>query len=281
MGTISANGRSARLSASAATAMAAGAAAALAAGCALLAWRFLPGLVVPLLLAAPPAVAAAAWLAAREAIRAALRPAVQALDRIDRQDFANANLPAGEAATEELLRALARCGEALAARQATARAHAVVAKLMGAGVGRLAMGDCDARIEVELPPPYDGFGRDFNAAAAALAAKRREAADLRGRVEGHAAALAEAAARLGTRAERLAMRIDTDLRIIDALARREPAEALAIARHTMEGVGVASRRNREAAETLLALGRALREAAPPAGAAAPSAPPQPDAGLAA
>ncbi|MBE0695158.1 MAG: hypothetical protein IH590_18930, partial [Aquamicrobium sp.] len=73
---------------------------------------------------------------------------------------------------------------------------------------------------------------------------------------------AEAAGRLGRRAEKLAMRIETDLRIIDALAKRDPAEALAIARHTMEGVGVAARRNIEAAEGFSAIGLTLlREAA--------------------
>lgn len=283
MATISGNGRTGRLSASAATAVAAGVTAALVSCCALLAWHVRPALAVPLLILAPLPIAAVTWLAAREAIRSALKPAVQALDRLDRQDFANANTPSGDGATAELAQALERCREALAARQATARAHAAVAKLMGAGIGRLAHGDYTARIETALPAPYDTFLRDFNATAAALAAMTGEAKGMRGHLDGHAAALAEAAGRLGTRAERLLMRIETDLRIVDALAARDPAEALSIARHTMEGVGVASRRNMEAAEGFSALGQTLlREAAGlarPAGAA--PATPRPDADIAA
>lgn len=257
-----ANGRPGRLSPSAATAVAAGVAAAFVSCCALLLLHLQPALAVPLLILSPLPVAAVAWLAAREAIRAALKPAIHALDRLDRQDFANVNMPAGGDETAELARALERCREALASRQAAARAHAVVARLMGAGIGRLAQGDYTARIEIRLPAPYDAFGRDFNAAMETLAAAAKEAAGMRARLDGHAAGIAEAAGRLGRRAEKLAMRIETDLRIIDALAKRDPAEALAIARHTMEGVGVAARRNIEAAEGFSAIGLTLlREAA--------------------
>src|SRR5690554_3089655 len=102
MATISGYGRTGRLSASAATAVAAGVTAAFVSCGALLAAHFQPALAVPLLIVAPLPVAAVTWLAAREAIRAALKPAIHALDRLDRQDFANANMPDGGDETAEL-----------------------------------------------------------------------------------------------------------------------------------------------------------------------------------
>lgn len=267
MGTITGNGRQRRLSPSAVTAVAAGGAATFASCCALLALYAQPALAVPALVLSPLPVAAAAWFAAREALRRALKPAVHALDRLDRQDFANANMPDTGDETAELARALERCREALAARQAAARAHGVVARLMGAGIGRLARGDHAARIDVDLPAPYDAFGRDFNAAAEALAAAAGKTDRMQARLDALAAEITEAAGRLGRRAEKLALRVETDLRIIDALAPRDPVEALALTRNTMEGVGVASRRNMEAAEGFGALAQALlRDAVEPSAA---------------
>lgn len=277
MGSKAGNGRRGRLSPAAATAVAAGAAGTAVSCCALLLWSLQPSLAAPFLIASPVVVALAAWLGARRAIRAALRPATEALDRLAAQDFATGDAAGGDAGTAELMRALERCRAALAARHKAARAHAAVARLMGAGVGRLAWGDCAARIAVDLPEPYEAFGRDFNAAAQRLEASLGDLAALRARLGGHAAGLDEAAARLGRRAGKLAARIETDLRIIEALAGRDPAEALRIARHTMEGVGVAARRNAEAADGFAELGRLLRqEADAPAtpagnGAAAPDA----------
>ena len=91
----------------------------------------------------------------------------------------------------------------------------------------------------------------LEAEAAALAALREAIAQ-------QAGALEEAAARLGRRAEKLGLRVETDLRIIDVLGKRDAAEALGIARHTMEGVGVAARRNVEAAAGFARLAEALR-----------------------
>lgn len=150
-------------------------------------------------------------------------------------------------------------GAALAAAQETMRAHAAVARLMAAGMRRLAQADTAARIAVDLPAPYAAFGPDFNAAAQELATALAENAALRSRLGGHAGQVEEAAERLGARAGRLASRIETELRIIDALAGHDPAEALRIARHIMEGAGVAARRNMAAADDFTAMARQLRQ----------------------
>lgn len=271
MGTKAAGERHGQLTPSAAVAVAAGAAGAVLSCCVFLLWRFQPALAVPLLILSPLPVAAAAWLVARRAIAKALRPAVTALERFSQQDFtADADLgPAGE--TAELARALARCRTELATRHATTRAHAAVARLMGAGIGRLAQADYAARIDAALPAPYDAFAGDFNAAMERLAATAAESDALRAGIGERADALDEAARRLGRRAEKLASRIEADLRIIAALSRRDAQDALEIARHTMEGVGVAARRNVEAAEAFAELARTLRDAAgPPAMAASPA-----------
>lgn len=255
------NGQRGRLSPAVATGAAAGAAGAALCCCALLLWRLEPALAAFAFAVSPALVALAAWLAARRAIRAALKPAAEALDRLAAQDFATEAATGAGAGTAEMTQALERCRTALATRHKAARAHAAVARLMGAGVGRLAQGDCATRIAIDLPEPYAAFGRDFNAAAERLQAALADAAALRGRLGGHAAGLDEAAARLGRRAGKLAARIETDLRTIEALAERDPAEALRIARHTMEGAGVAARRNAEAADGFAGLGRLLRQEA--------------------
>ena len=275
MGSKAGNRRRGRLSPAAATAVAAGAAATAVSCCALVLWRLAPSFAAPLLVVSPAFVALAAWFAARRAVHAALKPAAEALDRLAAQDFASAPTVAADFETAGLEEALERCRGSLSAHHEAVRAHAAVARLMGAGVGRLARGDGAVRVSVDLPEPYGGFGRDFNAAAERLGAALADLDALRARLGGHAAVLDEAAARLGKRADSLAARIETDLRIIDALARHDPAEALRIARHTMQGVGVAARRNAEAAAEFAGVGRLIgEEAATPAAPAAddPAAP---------
>lgn len=258
MGTTSAQGRDKRLTPGLAVAAAAGAAALLAACGGLLLWRLQPSLLTPFLLLSPLLVAASAWLAARHAIRAALAPSVAMAERLAALDFSQDDVAIEQGETRALVAALTRARAGLAARDKTARAHAAVAKLMGAGIGRLAQGDFSARISVDLPAPYDAFGRDFNAAMERLETEASALTALREATAQHAGALEEAAARLGRRAEKLGARVETDLRIIDVLGKRDAAEALAIARHTMEGVGVAARRNAEAAGEFARLAEALR-----------------------
>ncbi|MCO5146415.1 MAG: hypothetical protein M9895_09600 [Aquamicrobium sp.] len=258
MGTTSAQGRDKRLTPGLAVAAAAGAAALLASCGGLLLWRVQSSLLVPVLLLSPLVVAASAWLAARHAIRATLSPAIAMAERLAALDFSEDSKVEEYTDTRELVAALARARAGLAARNKTARAHAAVAKLMGAGIGRLAEGDFSARISVDLPAPYDAFGRDFNAAMERLEAEASALTTLREATAAQAGALEEAAARLGKRAEKLGARVETDLRIIDVLGKRDSAEALAIARHTMEGVGVAARRNAEAAGEFARLAEALR-----------------------
>ena len=246
MGTASAEGWRQRLTPGVAVAAAAGGAGLACACLALLLWRAAPSLLVPALLLSPLPVAAGAWLAARHAIRAALAPSVAAAQRLAAADFSPAMTDAGPEETRALSDALESCRAHLAARERTMRAHAAMAKLMGAGVGRLARGDLSARITVELPAPYDGFARDFDAIVERLAAGAETAG-----------ALDEAAARLEARARRLEARLEADRRVIAALAGRDPAEALAVARHMMEGVGVATSRNIEAAQEFALLARTL------------------------
>lgn len=271
MGTTSAPGRDRRLTPGLAVAAAAGAAALAVACGGLVLWRVQPALLAPFLLLSPVLVAASAGLAARHALDAALAPAVAMAGRLATLDLSEDGIAAGQAGTRELLGALARIRAGLAAREKTARAHAAVAKLMGAGIGRLARGDLSARLSIDLPAPYDAFGRDFNAAMERLEAEASGLAAVREAAAAQAGALEEAAARLGRRAEKLGLRIEADLRIIDVLAKRDAAEALAIARHTMEGVGVAARRNAEAAGELARMAEALR--APAAGPGGEEAPP--------
>ena len=253
------NERRGRLTPAAAIAVAAGAAGTLVSCCALLLLRFQPALLAPFLILSPALVAACVWLVSHRAIRTALRPAASAILRLAEQDFFSPTALGEGSETAELAQALDRCRSALAARHGTMRAHAAVARLMGAGIGRLAQGDYGARIDVELPAPYDTFACDFNAAMDRLAATLADMPALRADIERQADALGEAAQRLGRRAEKLAGRIEADLRIIDVHSRRDAEEALKIALHTMEGVGVATRRNMEAAERFADMARSLRD----------------------
>lgn len=251
MGTTPAGWAHGRLTPGIAAAAAAGAAGLFAAGGALLLSRLAPALLAPFLALFPLLGAAAAWLA----VRAALRPAVAMVERLAAHDFSASG--AGDGDGDALAAALERCRQSLAARDRTMRAHMAVAKLMGAGVDRLAQGDFTARIDADLPAPYDRFGRDFNAAMERLAADADALSALRDTARDAIGALEDAAARLGKRAEKLGMRIETDLRIIDVLGKRDAGEALAIARHTMEGVAVAARRNSEAAAEIARIAEAL------------------------
>lgn len=243
-----------------AVAAVAGAAAMLVSCLALALWRLQPALLTPFLLLSPAVVAAGAGLAARHAVRAALDPAMAMATRLAAQDFSEAAVTGAGGEAAALLQALERCRQSGAARERASRAHAAVAKLMGAGVGRLAQGDFSARIDIDLPAPYDAFGRDFNATMERLGANAAGLADLRAGAEEKAAAIAEAASRLGKRAEKLIARVEADLRIIEVLARRDAEEALGIARHTMEGVGVAAWRNLDAAREFAELADRLRAA---------------------
>lgn len=150
-------------------------------------------------------------------------------------------------------------GVSLKKAMATARGHAAVARLMGAGIGRLAQGDASARITIDLPPPYEALGKNFNAVAQALQGAQAGAEILRARCDAQANALDEAASRLGARAQRLQERLETELRIIEALEEHAPAEALRVARNMLQGAGVAARRNIEAAGGVAAIGVALRQ----------------------
>jgi methyl-accepting chemotaxis protein len=257
MGTTSANGRRKRLTPGVAVAAAAGTAGMLASCGALAAWWAAPALLAPILLLSPAMMAAASWLAARRAMRAALRPAVEMAKKLAAHDLSGSDAVAEDAAARELIDALARCREGMAARDKAMWAHAAVAKLTGAGIARLAQGDLSARITVDLPAPYDAFRRDFNAAMARLQESADSLSLLRGATEDHAAALAEAAARLEKRARKLDARIEADLRIVEVLSRRDAGEALEIARDTLAGAGIAARRNVEAAAELARLGEAL------------------------
>lgn len=259
METASAQGREKRLTPGIAVAAAAGGGSLLVSCLALILWRLQPALLAPLLLLSPAAIALCAWLAARHAFRVALRPAVAMAGRLAANDFSAHPIPAAGGEALELTEALECCRNNLSAREKTARAHAAVARLMGAGIGRLAQGDLTARIDVDLPGPYETFGRDFNAAMETLGAAAEERESLRTGMEDRATALAKAAMRLGKRAEKLAARVEADLRIIEVLSRRDAEEALDIARHTMEGVGVAARRNVEAAQEFSRLAESLRD----------------------
>ncbi len=259
MDTASAQGRQKRLTPGIAVAAAAGGVSLLVSCLALILWRLQPALLLPFLLLSPVIIAVCAWLAARHAFRMALKPAVAMAGRLAANDFSAYPTPAAGGEALELIEALERGRNSLAAREKTARVHAAVARLMGAGIGRLARGDLTARIDVDLPSPYDAFGRDFNAATETLGAAARERESLRAGMQDQATALAEAAIRLGKRAEKLAARVEADLRIIEVLSRRDAEEALDIARHTMEGVGVAARRNIEAAREFSRLAEALRD----------------------
>lgn len=258
METTSANGLRKRLTPGVAVAAAAGAAGMLASCGALVAWRTAPALLAPILLLSPAMMAAASWLATRHAMRAVLRPALDMAKRLAAHDLSDNEPVAGDAEARDLIDALARCREGLAAQDKAMRAHAAVAKLTSAGMAQLAAGNFSARIAVDLPAPYDAFRHDFNAAMARLAESAEALSALRTATDSHAEVLVAAAAQLERRAQKLDARIETDLRILEVLSERDAEEALAIARNTLAGAGIAAQRNVEAAAELIRLGETLR-----------------------
>lgn len=267
MGTRDSLEAAARLSPAAATAVAAAAASAAASCGAFVLWSAGEGaapslalVVLPLILS-PALVAAAAWLAARRAIRTRLEAAAESLDRIAALDLSAPDPLAPGDGAERLEEALERCRAALAGRQGTAKVHAAVARLMAAAVRRLAEGDFSARVTVELPVPYRPFRDDFNAAMETLE-RAYGALDASGaRLRESAREIGEAADLLARRAGKLADRIGIDLSAIEAGGARHPEEALRLARHTMGGAGVAAQRNAEAAGRFADLGlKVAREA---------------------
>ncbi|MEO3386468.1 methyl-accepting chemotaxis protein [Mesorhizobium sp. CAU 1741] len=252
-----------RLSPSTAVAVAAAAAGAAASGLVVLVIEIAPGsftaLAVAIVLASLLA-GLVSWATARLAVRAELSSIAQAVVRLERQDFTT-SVPASSAEAGELVAALQSCRATLGDRHKVAKAHAAVARLLGNAIKRLAEGDLAARITVDLPEPYRGFRNDFNGSMEALEAAFGGLADTGGRLSGRARAIGEAADELSRRATKLSERLDADLRAIDIGARRDPAEALRLARHTLDGVVIATHRNRAAAARFDELGRGLaREA---------------------
>lgn len=269
MGTTFANGLRKRLTpgVAVASAAAAGTAGMLASGGALFAWPEAPALAVTALVLSPALIAAVSFLAARHAMRAALRPAIDMAKKLAVHDLSGTDAPARDAEVRELTDALARCRESLAVHDKALRVHAAAAKLTGAGVARLAQGDFSARIPIDLPAPYDAFRRDFNTAMERLQENADSLSALRTTTDDHVMALAEAAMRLERRAQKLDARIDADLHIVEVLCKRDAEEALAVARNTLAGAGIATRRNIQAAAELARLGEALRGQKPLANAA--------------
>src|SRR5690606_14920709 len=167
--------------------------------------------------------------------------AVESLERIAANDLGAPTTLGASGEMAALALALERCRIALGERQRANKIHASVARVMGMAIGRLAEGDFSARISVELPPPYQLFGNDFNEAMERLLAPSGEAAQ---RLRGRSEEIAKAAENLRRRAAKLAERIDTDLAAIDRDA-LSPEDALRTACHTLGGAGVAARRNIE------------------------------------
>lgn len=189
-------------------------------------------MVVPPLMLAPVVVGLAVWLAARRAF---------------------ARGPSRE--EMRLRKELETCRAEHEEKQRTAKAHAAVARFMGAAVARLAQGDQVTRISFELPEPYRAFSGDFNTVMGALETARVELADVTARLEARARAIGEAAEQLAGRAAKLSERMDADLSAIDVTGERRASEALKIARYSMGAVRMASQRNAEAAGRFAELGR--------------------------
>lgn len=252
-----------RLSPSAAIAIAVAAASAFTSCLALLSWSLASGSVAAValpLLFTPALLAAAAWAVSRLVIRAELAPVAEGITRLAAQDFVTPNTSATDE-TRELTATLERCRMALADRQKPAKAHAAVARLMGAAIGRLAQGDLTARITVELPEPYRAFRDDFNTAMHRLQTSGDGLGTTVADLSTHARAIEEGATQLSRRATKLAERLENDIRLIDASADTSPEDAIRIARHMLEGVAVASRRNIEAARHFTTVGRQVGQEA--------------------
>lgn len=142
---------------------------------------------------------------------------------------------------------------------ANGRTHAAIARYMGAGIGRLAQGDNEVRITIDLPSPYEGFGSGFNSIAQALQTACKDNEEMQSLLDAHIIALEANAVRLGERAHKLHERIVAELRLIDRLAEHDLAAALEIARHMLQGAGIAAGRNIDAADDLAKLALSLRD----------------------
>ena len=235
-------------------------------------------IALPLILM-PLVVAAATWIATQRAVRTNLDRAVECVDRITAHDLATPTTLAATGETAGLALALERCRVALNERQRAGKIHAAVARVMGLAIGRLAEGDLAARISVELPPPYQSFRDDFNAAMERLESPSQETCQ---RLRQQAREITEAAAQLSRRAAKLGKRIEADIAAFET-GESSAEEALRAACHTLGGAGIAARRNVEAAERFAAIGRLLEQEAdrlageavggeaPPSGPAAPAA----------
>jgi hypothetical protein len=253
-----------RLSPSAVIAIAVAATSAFTSCVALLSWSLSSGqalaIIMPLLLA-PLLVAGTTWAFSRLVIRAELSPIAAGITRLEAQDYTTPN-PAGVDETRELVAALERCRISFPEKHRPARAHAAVARLLGTAIGRLSEGDLKARINLDLPEPYQAARDDFNAAMEALEKTYQGINDARTQIADHASAISAAAENLSKRAGKLSERLEADTRLIDSLSGDEDLmEGLRAARHTMGGVAVATQRNAEAAREFARLAAEIAQQA--------------------
>lgn len=246
------HGAGPRMAPSAGPAIAAGSATACASLVGFAIWGLLPEgdaravLVAAPFLLAPFGVATAVWVASQRALHALLDPIAENVERLFEADSAVPVLP-NALETAALAAALERSRLAVAERARTGKIHSAVARLLGAGIGRLAEGDFKARITIDLPAAYRPFQDDFNRAMEKLEANFATVERIGPTLLTHADDISLAASQLSKRAVKLAERIEADLQAIEAGLASEPHEALKLARHTLGGARVASQRNVEAA----------------------------------
>ena len=246
------HGTGRRMAPSAQPALAAGIATASASAIGLLAWSLVPegdaraALVAAPFLLAPFAVAAATWVASQRSLHDLLDPMARDVEHLFSTEAAVPVLP-NALETAPLAAALERSRLAVADRSRTGKIHAAVARLLGAGISRLAEGDYKVRITVDLPELYRPYQDDFNRAMENLETTLASATTLGATLSDHADEIATAAGQLAKRAEKLAERIEADLATIEQDQETDPQEALKLARHTLGGARVAAQRNIEAA----------------------------------
>lgn len=251
-----------RVSPAAASALGAGMATACACLVGFAFWTLLPqGSVAAVITAAPfilapVATAAAAWFSSRRAMRETLDPIVGQIDDLANHQ-SDAPVAASSMETMPLAAALERYRLVMNERNRSGKVHSAVARLLGAGIGRLADGDVKARISVDLPDAYRAYRDDFNRAMENLEARFAASADATPTLLTRAQEIESAAETLAKRAEKLAQRIGGDLAIIDAALQAEPTDALQLAQHTLGGARVAAQRNMEAAESFRQIARQL------------------------
>lgn len=256
------HGTGRRMAPAAHPALAAGIATASASAIGLLAWSLVPEgearavLVVAPFLLAPFAVAAATWVASRRALHELLDPMTRNVERLFATETAVPVLP-NALETAPLAAALERSRLAVADRSRTGKIHAAVARLLGAGISRLAEGDYKVRITVDLPELYRPYQDDFNRAMENLEAMLAASTSPDARLAAQAGDIAAAAEQLAKRAEKLAQRIEDDLATIEQTAPADPQEALKVACHTLNGARVAAQRNIDAAHSFAAMANHL------------------------